>query len=117
MLARNKKQLGKLQMSRSELKLRIPRELQAEMRKTEIALESGKNLFMGLCNQLYPLLVFEKLWDACQQVISAISGWLFKGFKIYRLLFFLQAVAKLTAIYSKFCRIEALEQSMVKLFR
>ena len=39
-------------MSRSELNLLVPRELQEEIRKTDFALVRGKNLSIGFCNQL-----------------------------------------------------------------
>ena len=91
------RQLGEVQVSRSENNLRDITELQTEMRKTEFALERGRNFPIGLYNQLYPLLDIELLKNACPQVISANCDWLFKGSETYRLFCFLQAVAKLAA--------------------
>ena len=102
-------------MSRSEITLRDLRDLQTEMRKTEIASERGRNFLIGLCNQLYPMLDIELLKKACPQVISAKSDWLFKGSKTYRLLVFFQAVGELRANYSEVLRTEPLEQSPVNL--
>ena len=79
------------------------------------SLRNVEETFIGLCNQLYPMLDIELLKKACPQFISAKSDCLFKGSKTYRLFFFLQAVGKLTANYSEVPGIEPLEQSTVNL--
>ena len=91
-------------------RLRDLRELQTVLRSTKFASERGRNFLIGLCNQLHPFLEIELLKEACPQVISVNSDWLFRGFKTDRLFCFLQVIAELTTIYIEVVRIEPLEQ-------